>query len=71
MASQAVSKLLEESPAADGQLKVRLELVCGCVIEKTVAADRVIDTVDGLRLPVGKYSCPLDHPVQKKTGALP
>lgn len=66
MASQAVAKLLDESPAANGELKVRLELVCGCVIDKTVAADRVIDTVDGLRLAVGKYSCPLDHPVVRK-----
>ncbi len=63
MASQAVQQLLEESRPADGRLRVRLKLVCGCEVEKTVEADRVIDTVDGLRLAVGKYPCPLEHPV--------
>jgi hypothetical protein len=66
MASQAVDELLEELPAADGRLQVRLRLICGCEIEKTVAGDRVITTVDGLRLAVGKYSCPLDHPVVRR-----
>jgi hypothetical protein len=63
MASQAVQQLLEELPAEDGRLKVRLRLICGCEIERNVEADRVISTVDGVRLAVGKYSCPLGHPV--------
>jgi hypothetical protein len=65
MASQAVKQLLEESPHADGRLSVRLQLVCGCELTATVAADRVIDTVDGIRLAVGKYPCPNGHPVKR------
>jgi len=69
MASQSVAQLLEESPLPDGRLHLRLRLACGCELERDVSADRVIDTVDGLRLAVGKYGCPVGHPVQKKTGA--
>ncbi len=65
MASQAVAKLLHESPLEDGRLHVRFRLVCGCEVELDVAADRVLDTTDGLRLAVGKYPCPNGHPVKR------
>jgi hypothetical protein len=41
-----------------------LELACGCVVTRTIAADRLLD-LGGASRAVGKYSCPENHPVQR------
>ena len=66
MVSQAARALLSEAPVPGepGQVRVTLQLVCGCTVERNIAADRIIATVEGKRLAVGKYPCPLDHPAR-------
>jgi hypothetical protein len=61
MASQPASELLGESPAEGGQWEVTLKLACGCVVRCTVAQSRIVETVDGRRIAVGKYPCPVSH----------
>lgn len=65
MPSHAVRTLLSESPRPDGALELELELVCGCRVRVSASADRVVTTVDGARLAVGKYPCPNGHPVRR------
>ncbi len=65
MASQSATALLGEEALEGGRLRIRVRLVCGCELSVEVAADRVLDTVDGLRLPVGKFPCPNGHPVRR------
>ena len=64
MASQVAVRLLERRPIPGraGRLVVTIELACGCVVDREVAADRVLDDVDPPRA-VGKYACPVEHPV--------
>lgn len=65
MASQAAVALLRETPipGAPARIEAVLELACGCTVTRVVAADRIAETVDGERIPVGKYPCPKGHPV--------
>lgn len=56
--------LIEAARLADGW-QVRARLRCGCEVALTVPADRLVETVDGGRILVGKYPCPVDH-VPKK-----
>lgn len=63
MPSHAALRLLRETPR-DGRLDVQLVLACGCTVEKTVPPDRVLERPDGTRFAVGKYPCPLGHPVK-------
>ena len=65
MASQAARALLKVTFGPEGQVALELELVCGCRLEVMTAADRVVTTVNGLTLAVGKFPCPNGHPVQR------
>jgi hypothetical protein len=42
-----------------------LELACGCVVTRAIARDRILVTEEGERRAIGKYPCPLDHPVRR------
>ncbi len=64
MASHAAVALLAETPRDDGRRDVELRLACGCTVRCAVEASRLVDTVDGQRLAVGKYPCPAGHPVR-------
>ena len=62
MATQRALRLVLSEPldlGADGTPRVRatLELGCGCVVTRDMAADRVQTTVDGVTLVVGKFPC--------------
>ena len=62
MATQRALRLLMSDalgPDTDGVPQVRavLELGCGCVVTRTMAADRVQTTVQGETLVVGKFPC--------------
>lgn len=61
MASQSAT-LLEAKATADGW-EVRARLRCGCEVTVAVPKDRVVETMTGRQILVGKYPCPLDHPV--------
>jgi|GEM_PF-1212809 len=63
MTLHSAQELLAETQEPDGRVRARLRLVCGCVIERAVASDRILEAEDGRRFAVGKYPCPLDHPV--------
>ncbi len=65
MPSHSARRLVSEKPAAPGRIEAEIELVCGCVIRREVAADRIATFEDGGRFPVGKYPCPKGHPVAK------
>lgn len=62
--SQAAEALLEVTPIPDdpARVDVRLRLRCGCVVQRQIAADRILDRPDGTRFAVGKYPCPASHP---------
>lgn len=68
MASQAATKILADAPADEGRRAVRLQLTCGCVYEGVIAEDRLLHTVDGQQIAVGKYPCPQRHPVTPPDG---
>lgn len=62
MAAQRALHLVSSEPLepdADGVPQVRavLELGCGCVVTRSMAADRVQVTVQGVTLVVGKFPC--------------
>ena len=61
MVAQAAIELREVQPASPGRLRATLLLACGCVIEREIAADRVLERDDGSRFAVGKYPCPAGH----------
>lgn len=61
MASQAALTILEEHPGG----RVKVVLACGCEVELVLDENRLITTDDGTRLVIGKYPCPLGHPVRK------
>ena len=63
MTLHAAAALLAEEPLPDGRVLARLRLACGCVIERPLAADRILEAADGRRFAVGKYPCPLSHAV--------
>lgn len=60
-AEPAVS-ILARRAAEGGRVHVRLRLRCGCVYEGEIAADRLVEAMDGQIIAVGKYRCPRDHP---------
>ncbi|MCA9573988.1 MAG: hypothetical protein H6726_00660 [Sandaracinaceae bacterium] len=62
MATQRALRLLACAPlppASDGTERVRatIELGCGCVVTRDMAADRIQQTVSGDTLVVGKFPC--------------
>ncbi len=63
MASQAAIALLEWEAIDEQRVRARLRLACGCVVTREIARDRILDDVDPPRA-VGKYPCPLGHPVK-------
>lgn len=69
MASHAVRRLLDATPTADGTaVHATLELQCGCRVELTLPEDRVVERPNGERFAVGKFSCPVGHPVRAPEG---
>lgn len=65
MASQAVRRLLDATPTADGTaVDATLELQCGCRVVRTLPEDRLVERPNGERFVVGKYPCPEGHPVR-------
>ncbi|MER2564262.1 MAG: hypothetical protein ABTQ32_26260 [Myxococcaceae bacterium] len=65
MTIHAASRILRATPSADGRTEVELELVCGCLITRTLDEHRLITAEDGVRLVIGKYPCPVGHPVRR------
>ena len=52
--------LIEAAPLPEGW-QARARLRCGCEVVLTVPADRIVETLEGLKILVGKYPCPVDH----------
>ncbi|MEZ4329167.1 MAG: hypothetical protein R3B40_28325 [Polyangiales bacterium] len=62
MATQRALRLVDQAPlppASDGTERVRatIQLGCGCVVRREMAADRIQRTVSGDTLVVGKFPC--------------
>ena len=57
-----MTTLIEAKPLHEGW-EVRARLRCGCEVTLEVPADRLVASVEGKRILVGKYPCPLKHPV--------
>lgn len=57
------SATLIEATPIDSTWQVRARLKCGCEVQLNVPADRIVESVEGVRLLVGKYPCPLKHAV--------
>jgi len=66
MASQAVRRLIDATPAPDdpGAVVADLELQCGCRVVRVLAEDRIVERPGGERFAVGKIPCPAGHPVR-------
>jgi hypothetical protein len=72
MASHAVRRLLDATPAADGTtFEATLELQCGCRVVLTLPEDRLVERPGGERFAVGKVPCPAGHPVVGPSSATP
>ena len=65
MSFQPVRRIVSERALADGRAEVSLELACGCVLVRRLDERRLVTTVEGVRLAVGKYPCPVAHPVAR------
>lgn len=65
MVSQAAIRVLDVAavPGSTDVLDAKIELRCGCVIERRVAADRILEREDGEPFAVGKFPCPVGHRV--------
>ena len=57
------SATLIEAKPSHGGWEIRAQLRCGCEVALMVPADRVVESVDGKQILVGKYPCPNQHPV--------
>lgn len=55
--------LVEGTPSRSASWEVLARLACGCEVRLTVPADRLVQTVQGTQILVGKYPCPKGHPV--------
>lgn len=64
MTSQGATRVRALTDAGDAYV-AELELACGCVVTRTIARDRILETNEGERRAIGKYPCPLDHPVRR------
>ncbi|MFV8752757.1 hypothetical protein ACNOYE_19585 [Nannocystaceae bacterium ST9] len=63
MVSQSAVAIVELRPAEQAERVIAtLALACGCVVTHEIARDRILDDVEPPRA-VGKYPCPLGHPV--------
>ncbi len=66
MVSQSAVRIVTEHPGAQPtRIAATLELACGCMVEVEVDHNRIFTADDGVRLAVGKYPCPLNHPVSR------
>lgn len=63
MASQGASAIVAVESIDAERVRATLRLDCGCVVTREIARDRILDDVDPPRA-VGKYPCPLGHPVR-------
>lgn len=65
MVSQPATRLLSTAalPDDDTRVQATLELRCGCTVTQAIAIDRILQRPDGERIAVGKYRCPVGHPV--------
>jgi hypothetical protein len=59
-----VRRIVSEVALPDGRVQATLELQCGCTIVRRLDENRLLTAEDGARLAVGKYPCPLGHPVR-------
>lgn len=64
MSLHGVRQIVHEVPLPDGRAEVTLELACGCSIVRRLDHNRLLTAEDGVRLAVGKYPCPMGHPVR-------
>ncbi|MBX7099124.1 MAG: hypothetical protein K1X89_15545 [Myxococcaceae bacterium] len=71
MPSHGARRIVQVTSRSDGQIDLRVELLCGCTVDLVTAADRVLYTEDGLTLAVGKFPCPSGHPVVRPGAAKP
>ncbi len=53
------------TPSEKG-VRARLKLACGCEQSFELAADRIVETVDGQRIAVGKYPCAKGHALARR-----
>lgn len=69
MPSHAVRRLIAVDPVAPQpqRSQVEVELVCGCRVTRTVGDDRIVERPGGERFVVGKFPCPVGHPVRRPT----
>lgn len=66
MSSHAVVRILElHAPDEAGSRRAVVDLACGCQIDQRVPEERIVKATDGRTLIVGKYPCPLRHPVTR------
>jgi hypothetical protein len=59
-----VRRIVSEVALPDGRAEVTLELGCGCTVTRRLDGNRLSTAEDGVRLAVGKYPCPVGHPVR-------
>jgi hypothetical protein len=73
MASQAVRRLFDATPAPDepGAVVATVELQCGCQVVVKLAEDRIVERPGGERFAVGKIPCPSGHPVGGHSSSTP
>lgn len=64
MASQRATEVIGVQQEGEGRVNARLRLACGCVVQRSIAADRILQ-VDAGPIAVGKYSCPEGHALSK------
>ncbi len=58
------SATLIDATPVEGDWQVRARLNCGCEVQLSVPADRIVETVTGAKILVGKYPCPLRHGIR-------
>lgn len=69
MPSHAVHRLLRWNESGPDTVHVEAELSCGCLFSQDVSKERLVPTTHGNYLLVGKFPCPLQHPVRRRTNA--
>ena len=65
MASQRALRIVRQ--VREGKvIAATLELACGCIHTFDINADRIVETVTGETLAVGKYPCPKGHALARR-----
>jgi hypothetical protein len=65
VASQRALKIVGSDPKGEGVVAT-LELACGCIHTFDIESDRLLETVNGDTIAVGKYPCPKGHPLARR-----